>query len=88
MMTENLIAKLIVDEPDCDISKQKLIPFNVHNVSVTVHKTQHDATIEFVIPEEQRHVVVCGAINRKRETGDLKDVSPMFYQRKRIKRVK
>ena len=45
----------------------------------------HDAKIESTVPEKQGHVVVRWDINNRSETVDLKDVTPMFRQRKRIK---
>ncbi len=45
--------------------------FKGQDVYVTVGKTLHGATIESLVPEEQGHVVVHWAINRKRETVDL-----------------
>ena len=47
----------------------------------------HEARIESPVPEKQGHVVVLWDINDKTETVDLKDVTPMFQQRKRIKQA-
>ena len=50
-------------------------------------KTLHEARIESAIPNKPGHVVVRWHINNKTETVDLKNVTPMFQQRKRIKRA-
>ena len=50
-------------------------------------KTLHEAKIESAIPKKPGHVVVRWDINNNKETVDLKDVNPMFQQRKRMKRA-
>ncbi len=45
----------------------------------------HEARIESPVPEKQGHVVVRWDINNKTKPVDLKDVTPMLQQRKRIK---
>ena len=62
-MTKSLISKIIIDSPDCDISKQKWIPFK--DIYVTVSKTQYDMTYELLAPEEQGHFVVCCTMHSK-----------------------
>ena len=50
-------------------------------------KTLHEARIESAIPNKPGHVVVQWNINNKTETVDLKNVTPMFQQRKRMKQA-
>ena len=57
------------------------------NVFVKVGKTLHEAKIESAIPKKPGHVVVRWHINDKTETVDLKNVTPMFQQRKRMKQA-
>ena len=77
----------ILDSTGDDISKQKWIPCKDQHVYVKVGKTLHEARIESTVPEKQGHVVVQWDINNKTETVDLKDVTPMFQQRKRMKQA-
>lgn len=46
MLTEDLIAELIVDSPDNDNSNQIWIPFKGQSVHVKGRKIQHDAMID------------------------------------------
>ncbi len=50
-------------------------------------KTLHEAIIESPVHEKQRHVIVQWAINSKMEAFNLKDITPMFQQRKIIEQV-
>ena len=85
MLTEFPMKHLTVDSTGDDISKQKWIPCKDQHVYVKVGKTLHEARIESAIPKKLGHVVVRWDINNKTETVDLKDVAPMFQQRKRIR---
>ena len=87
MLTEFPMKHFIVESTGDDISKQKWIPCKDQHVYVKVGKTLHEARIESAIPKKPGHVVVRWHINNKTETVDLKDVTPMFQQRKRIKRA-
>jgi len=87
LLTEFPMKHFIVESTGDDISKQKWIPCKDQHVYVKVGKTLHEAKIESAIPKKPGHVVVRWHINNKTETVDLKDVTPMFQQRKRIKRA-
>ena len=87
LLTEFPMKHLIVESTGDDISKQKWIPCKDQHVYVKVGKTLHEARIESAIPKKPGHVVVRWDINNKTETVDLKDVTPMFQQRKRIKQA-
>ena len=76
---------LIVESIGDEISKQIWIPCKDQHVYVKVGKTLHEARIESAIPKNWGHVVVQWDINNKTESVDLKNVTPMFQQRKRIK---
>ena len=47
----------------------------------------HEARIESAATDKQGHVIVRWDINNKTNTVNLKDVTPMLHQRKRIKRA-
>ena len=87
MLTEFPMKHLIVESTGDDISKQKWIPCKDQHVYVKVIKKLHEARIKSAIPKKTGHVVVRWNINNKTETVDLKDVTPMFQQRKRIKQA-
>ena len=87
MLTEFPMKHFIVESTGDDISKQQWIPCKDQHVYVKVGKTLHEARIESAIPKKQGHVVVRWHINNKTETVDLKDVTPMFQQRKRMKQA-
>ncbi len=87
LLTEFPMKHLIVDSTGDDISKQQWIPCKDQHVYVKVGKTLHEARIESATPNKRGHVVVRWHINNKTETVDLKNVTPMFQQRKRIKQA-
>ncbi len=85
MLTGFPMKHLIVDSPGDNISNQKWIPCKDQHVYVKVGKTLHEARMESVMPKKLGPVVVRWDINNNKETVDLKNVTPMFQQRKRIK---
>ena len=82
LLTESLVQKLIVVLPN-----GQWTPYKGEGVYVKLGKIMHEARIESAATDKQGHVIVRWDINNKIYIVNLKDVTPMLHQRKRIKRA-